>query len=146
MGKPVLIGRKTYLSIGRPLKGRTTIVVSRDPTFTAAGIVVAPSLDAGLAAARGDALRRGTDTIVIAGGADIYAQALPLAAGLVITEVHKSSRRAIAQFPAIDPRIWREIARSGTKACSRRRGSIRFRHLPYVRPTRRRLAANRARA
>ena len=114
MGRPVLIGRKTYLSIGRPLKGRTTIVVSRDPTFTAAGIVVAPSLDAGLAAARGDALRRGTDTIVIAGGADIYAQALPLAAGLVITEVHKSVA-GDTQFPAIDPRIWREIARSEQK-------------------------------
>ena len=76
--------------------------------------MVAPSLDAGLAAARGDALRRGTDTIVIAGGADIYAQALPLAAGLIITEVHKSVA-GDTQFPAIDPRIWREIARSEQK-------------------------------
>jgi len=75
---------------------------------------VAPSLDAGLAAARGDALRRGTDTIIVAGGADIYAQALPLAAGLVITEVHKSVA-GDTQFPAIDPRIWREIARSEQK-------------------------------
>ena len=58
MGKPVVMGRKTYLSIGRPLKGRTTIVVSRDRDFTAPGIVVAPRLDAALTAARGDALRR----------------------------------------------------------------------------------------
>jgi dihydrofolate reductase len=114
MGKPVVIGRKTYLSIGKPLNGRTTIIVSRDPGFAAPGIVVAPSLDAGLAVARGDALRRGSDTIIVAGGADIYAQALPRAAALVITEVHKSVA-GDTQFPAIDPRIWREIARSEQK-------------------------------
>jgi len=66
------MGRKTYLSIGKPLKGRTTIVVSRDAAFAAPGIVVAPSLDAAFDAARGDALRRGADAIVVAGGADIY--------------------------------------------------------------------------
>jgi dihydrofolate reductase len=69
MGKPVVMGRKTYLSIGRPLKGRTTIVVSRDRDFAAPGIVVAASLDDALTAARGDALRRNADTIVVAGGA-----------------------------------------------------------------------------
>src|SRR6202451_4592938 len=89
LDKPVLIGRKTYLSIGRPLPGRTTIVVSRDRAFAAAGIVVAPSLDAALAAARGDALRRNADTIVVAGGAEIYAQTLASAARLAITQVHK---------------------------------------------------------
>jgi dihydrofolate reductase len=111
MGKPVVIGRKTYLSIGKPLKGRTTIVVSRDPGFAAPGIVVAPNLPSALAAARGDALRRGCDTIVVAGGAEIYAQALPLAAALVITEVHKRVD-GDALFPSIDPAIWRETARS----------------------------------
>src|ERR1700759_593139 len=89
MGKPVVMGRKTYLSIGKPLPGRTTIVVSRDPAFAAPGIVVAPSLDAALAAARGDALRRNVDTIVVAGGAEIYAQTLPLATQLAMTHVHK---------------------------------------------------------
>src|ERR1700735_876624 len=89
MGKPVVMGRKTYLSIGKPLPGRTTIVVSRDRNFAAAGIVVAPSLDAALATARGDALRRGAHTIVVAGGAEIYAQAMPLAARLVVTRIHK---------------------------------------------------------
>src|ERR1700761_1699087 len=73
MGKPVVMGRKTFLSIGKPLAGRTTIVVSRDHAFTAPGIVVATSLDAALAAAHGDALRRNADAIVVAGGADIYA-------------------------------------------------------------------------
>ena len=55
MGKPVVMGRKTYLSIGKPLPGRTNIVVSRDPDFAPEGVVVAPQLDAALAAARGDA-------------------------------------------------------------------------------------------
>jgi dihydrofolate reductase len=110
MGKPVMMGRKTYLSIGKPLKGRTTIVVSRDRAFAAPGIVVAQNLDAALAAARGDALRRAADSIIVAGGADLYAQVLPLAARLCITEVHKRVE-GDAHFPAIDRKIWREIAR-----------------------------------
>jgi dihydrofolate reductase len=104
------MGRKTFLSIGKPLRGRTTIVVSRDREFTASGAVVAPSLDAALAAARGDALRRQVDTIVVAGGAEIYAQALPFASRLIITRVHRRVA-GDAYFPAIDPEVWRETAR-----------------------------------
>jgi dihydrofolate reductase len=111
MGKPVVMGRKTYLSIGRPLKGRTTIVVSRDPAFAAPGIVVAPSLDAALAAARGDALRRNAEAIFVAGGAEIYAQTLPLATRLAITHVDLSAD-GDARFPAIDPAVWHESART----------------------------------
>jgi len=111
MNKPVVVGRKTYLSIGKPLQGRTTIVVSRDPAFAAPGALVAPNLDYALTAARGDALRRGADAIIVAGGADIYIQALPVAARLAITEVHKRIE-GDAYFPAIDPEVWREVARS----------------------------------
>jgi len=111
MGKPVVMGRKTFLSIGKPLPGRTMIVVSRDRNFAARGVVAAPSLDAALAVARGDALRRGTDTIAIVGGADIYAQTLPLAARLFITEVRKHVDGDTV-FPAIDRAAWRETARS----------------------------------
>jgi dihydrofolate reductase len=110
MGKPVVMGRKTYLSIGKPLAGRTTIVVSRDRAFVAPGIVVAPSLDAALVAARGDALRRNADAIVIAGGAEIYAQALPLATQLTVTHVHKEVD-GDARFPAIDPNRWQKSSR-----------------------------------
>jgi dihydrofolate reductase len=110
LGKPVVIGRKTYLSIGKPLAGRTTIVVSRDHNFAAAGIVAAASLEAALAAARGDALRRGTNTMVIAGGGEIYTQAMAFAARLAITNVHKQID-GDAHFPFIDPKIWRETAR-----------------------------------
>jgi len=110
VGKPVIMGRKTYLSISKPLAGRTTIVVSRDPAFAAPGIVVAPSLEAAFAAARGDALRRGTDAIVVAGGAEIYAQAMPQATRLSITAVHQHVD-GDARFPPIDPQTWREVAR-----------------------------------
>jgi dihydrofolate reductase len=111
IGKPVILGRKTYRSIGKPLKGRTTIVVSRDTTFAAPGVVVAPTLDAALAVARGDALRRGADAIVIAGGADIYMQAMPYATRLAITHVRKRAD-GDARFPTIDPQLWREVDRS----------------------------------
>jgi dihydrofolate reductase len=111
MDKPVVMGRKTYQSIGKPLKGRTTIVVSRDQLFAAPGIVMAPSLAAALEAARGDALRRGASAIIVAGGGDIYMQAMPVATQLLITEVHKRVD-GDARFPAINPELWREIARS----------------------------------
>src|ERR1051325_8036549 len=66
MGKPVLMGRKTYESLHiKPLPGRTNIVVTRDANFTAPGVLVASSLDAALQAARGDALRRGADTVMV---------------------------------------------------------------------------------
>ena len=115
MGKPVVMGRKTYLSIGKPLKGRTTIVVSRDPAFAAPGIVVAPSLDgrARRGARRRAAARRRRDhrrrrrRHLCAG---------PAAGrrGFVITEVHKRVE-GDARFPAIDPQVWRESARSEQK-------------------------------
>ena len=125
MGKPVVMGRKTYLSIGKPLKGRTTIVVSRDRVFAAPGIVVAPSLDAALTVARGDALRRNVDTIVVAGGAEIYAQAMPVATQLAITHVHKQID-GDAYFPAIDPNEWRESARSEHEAAAEDEAGFAF--------------------
>jgi dihydrofolate reductase len=111
MGKPVVMGRKTYRSIGKPLAGRSTFVVSRDRGFAAPGIVVAPSLEAALAAARADAAKRNVDTIAVIGGADIYAQAMPLATRLAITHIHKRVE-GDAFFPAIHPNAWREVDRS----------------------------------
>jgi dihydrofolate reductase len=109
MGKPVVMGRRTFVSIGKPLPGRTNIVISRDPAFAAAGVLIAGTLPAALEAARGDALRRGSGEIAIIGGADVYAQVLPLADRLEITRVH-ANIQGDAMFPAIDTAKWREIA------------------------------------
>jgi dihydrofolate reductase len=125
MSKPVIIGRKTFLSIGKPLVGRTMIVVSRDPNFAAPGVLTALSFDAAIAAARGDALRRGIDAIVVAGGGEIYAQALPLASHLAITVVHKRID-GDARFPAIDPKVWRETSRDDRAAAAEDDASFAF--------------------
>jgi dihydrofolate reductase len=111
MGKPVLMGRKTYASIGAPLKGRTNIVISRDRTFAAPGVLVATSLAAALEAARGDALRRGANAIAVIGGADLYAQCMALADRLVITQVHLRPS-GDTKFPNIDPSTWSEAGRT----------------------------------
>ena len=111
MGKPVVMGRKTYESLHiKPLPGRTNIVVTRDTNFTAPGVLVAPSLEAALNPARGDALRRGGEAIMVIGGAEIYAQAMPLAQRLEITRIHMQPE-GDSFFPAIDPAIWSEAAR-----------------------------------
>jgi dihydrofolate reductase len=132
MDKPVVMGRKTFLSIGKPLKGRTTIVVSRDRAFTAPGVLVAPSVEAALAAARGDALRRNADTIIVAGGADIYAQTMPMTTRLAITEVHARIEGDV-RFPAIDPTLWRVTARSEQKQAAE--DEVAFAFVTYERAT-----------
>jgi dihydrofolate reductase len=114
--KPVVMGRKTYLSLSiKPLPRRTNIVASRDSTFAAPGVLAAPSLKAALQSARGDAWRRGADAIVVIGGAEIYAQAMPFADRLEITQVH-ASPQGDAVFPLIDPTAWRETARESHPA------------------------------
>jgi dihydrofolate reductase len=110
-GKPVVMGRKTFASIGKPLKGRTNIVITRDPDFAASGVVAAPSLPAALAVARGDALRRGGDEIAVIGGADVYRQALPIADRIVFTRVHLVAT-GDSTFPAVDPDAWIEKSRT----------------------------------
>jgi dihydrofolate reductase len=106
MGKPVVMGRKTYTSIGGPLKGRTNIIVSRDRSFAVPGVLVAASLAAALDVARGEALRRGVDAIAVIGGADLYAQCMGLADRLVITHVHLCPAGE-TRFPTIDAATWR---------------------------------------
>ncbi|MEA2872644.1 MAG: dihydrofolate reductase [Hyphomicrobiales bacterium] len=113
-GHFVLMGRKTFESLGRPLPNRTNIVVTRDKNFTAPGVLVTSSLEAALEAARGDALRRGTDIMVIGGG-DIYAQAMPFADRLEFTQIHMTPE-GDSLFPAIDPAVWREAAREAHPA------------------------------
>jgi dihydrofolate reductase len=110
MGKPLVMGRKTFQSIGGPLKGRTTIVVSRDTGFSAPGIVVARTVADALLVATGDALRRGADAIAVIGGAEIYRQTMPCADRLVISQVHLRPT-GDTKFPTIDPAAWKESER-----------------------------------
>ncbi len=110
LNKPVVMGRKTFASIGKPLPGRTNIVITRQPDFAAPGILVAPGLDQALSAARGDALRRGADAIAVIGGTEIFAQTLPLAHRVILTLVH-ANPPGDTYFPPVDPAVWREAER-----------------------------------
>jgi len=110
MGKPVVMGRKTFQSLRRPLPGRTNIVVTRDPDFRAAGAVVTSSFADAWAIAVGDALRRSATEIAVIGGAEIYAQWMGSADRLEVTEVH-ARPEGDTRFPAIDPARWEEVAR-----------------------------------
>jgi dihydrofolate reductase len=111
MGKPIVMGRKTFESIPRrPLPGRTNIVVTRDAAYRADGAVVTHSFSDAMAIATGDALRRFATEIAIIGGAEIYAQWIGLADRLEITEVH-ARPDGDTRFATIDPAIWEEVAR-----------------------------------
>ena len=111
MGKPVVMGRKTFASLGRPLPGRHLVVVSRDPAFALPeGVVGATSVEGALARAQAIAAERGAAEVMVAGGAEIYRAAMPLADALRITEVDLSPE-ADSVFPAIDPELWRELSR-----------------------------------
>jgi len=96
LGSPVVMGRKTWDSIGRPLPGRRNIVITRDPQWQAAGAERAESLDAALAMTSSEA------KLYVIGGAQIYAEALPLADELVLTEVDADAADADTFFPAWD--------------------------------------------
>lgn len=109
-GKPVVMGRKTFISIGRPLPGRTNIVVTRDTGFRAYGVMVTHSAEDAMAIATGDALRRFATEIAVIGGAEIYAQWMDRADRLEITEVH-ARPDGDTRFPAVDARVWEEVAR-----------------------------------
>jgi dihydrofolate reductase len=110
MGKPVVMGRKTFLSLRRPLPGRTNIVVTRDSRFSAPGTVVTTSLTEARAIAEADAMRRFATEIAVIGGAEIYKEWMDIADRLELTEVHARPEGDTC-FPAIDTAKWQEMAR-----------------------------------
>ena len=101
MGHHIVMGRKTWESIGRALPGRISIVISRNPNYVAHGAVVVTSLQEAIAKAQSDT------EIFIIGGAQIYEQALPLATKLYLTKVHRSFEGDVT-FPSIDQKEWCE--------------------------------------
>lgn len=110
MGRPILMGRRTFQSIGKPLDGRTNIVITRDPAFAVEGVEVAASLAAALQLGRAIAIRDGVDAVMVTGGGQIYAEAMPCADVLHLTEVDLAPEGAV-HFPAIDPSVWQETDR-----------------------------------
>jgi dihydrofolate reductase len=117
LDKPIVMGRKTFVSLRRPLPGRTNIVVTRDAHFRSPGAVVTTSLADARAIATGDALRRLATEIAVIGGAEIYAQWMPYADRLEITEVH-ARPAGDTYFAAIDAAVWEEVARVRNSAGS----------------------------
>lgn len=117
MGKPVVMGRKTFESLRRPLPGRTNIVVSRDANFRAPGAVVTTSFADARAIALGDALRRFATEIAVIGGSEIYAQWMEVADRLEVTEVH-ARPQGDTTLAAIDATDWKEVTRLRNSASS----------------------------
>jgi len=103
LGHTLVMGRRTYDSIGRTLPGRTTVVVTRQAGWSGPGVLVAHSLEQALEMADGG-------EVFVAGGGEIYAQALPLADAMVLTELEQSPEAEVF-FPEVDPADWREVHR-----------------------------------
>ncbi|WP_299581422.1 dihydrofolate reductase [uncultured Microbulbifer sp.] len=109
MGKPIVMGRKTYESIGRPLPGRANIVITRNPNWQAEGVEVVDSLASALELAGGYATETGASELMVIGGAQIYRLAMPRAARLYITEVD-AEVAGDAFFPTLND-SWVEVVR-----------------------------------
>ena len=110
MGKPIVMGRKTYESIGRPLPGRANIVITRSKGWFAEGVSVVHSLDEALRLAADIARMDGIEELMVIGGAEIYAHAIPRAERLYLTQVH-ADVKGDALLPDIDWSRWLEVSR-----------------------------------
>lgn len=112
MGKPMIMGRKTYESIGKPLPGRTSVVLTSDKNFRAEGVLVGHSLDEILKLANEDAKKTGAREIAVIGGSALFEETLPFAAKIELTEVHASPEGDVF-FPHFDRAAFAETRREG---------------------------------
>ena len=112
MGKPIIMGRTTFeKDIGKPLPGRTNIVLTRNLEFFAQGIVIAHGLEAALAVAKSKAEATGVEEVHVIGGAEIYAAALPFADRIYLTEV-LADPDGDTSVPDFEPGDWQEVSRT----------------------------------
>ncbi|MDM5315332.1 dihydrofolate reductase [Fictibacillus sp. b24] len=102
MGKPIVMGRKTYESIGKPLPGRENIVVTRDDNYQAEGTTIVHSVD--------DVLKKDAEELCVIGGTEIFKLFMPVADRLYVTEIHHTFD-ADTYFPEINRDEWREVSR-----------------------------------
>lgn len=110
LGKPVIMGRKTYASIGKPLVGRDNIVVSRQPNFQAPGSTVVASIEEAIDLGRRLAAQKGVEEVSIIGGAEIFRATLPLADRIYLTLV-KAAPEGETRLFSFPPETWQETAR-----------------------------------
>lgn len=115
MGKPIVMGRKTFESIGKPLPGRTNIVVTRDRGYSAEGVKIVHSAVEAIAVAASVAAVDGVEELMVIGGAQLYQELLPLTQRLYLTEVH-GQVEGDALFPVFERGLWREVARENFAA------------------------------
>ena len=115
MGKPIVMGRRTFESLPRVLDGRLNVVMTRDPDFSVPDVVAVPGLDAALEAAGAWAAEQGAGEIAIIGGEGVFAEVLPQADRIYLTEV-QASPEADTWFPELDPDQWREVSREAFEA------------------------------
>ena len=127
MGKPMIMGRRTWESVGTALPGRRTIVVTRQEGYQAPGADVAGSLDAALALVAGD------PEVCIVGGARIYEQALPLADRMELTIIHARGIEGDSHFPAWEPGDWILVNQREHPADDQHRWAMSFRTLERAR-------------
>jgi dihydrofolate reductase len=126
MGKPMLMGRKTFESIGKPLPGRTSLVMTRDAQWHTAGVIVVHSMEDAFA-------RAGAATeLCVVGGADVFRLALPIAQRIHLTTI-QASIPGDTFFPALEPEEWRETARTEHPADERHAYAMTFSTLERVR-------------
>lgn len=115
MHKPIIMGRKTFNSIGKPLPGRANIVITRDTGFTAEGVITAHSADMALDVAKGIAEAKGLKEVMVIGGAQIYALCLPQTDRLYLTRIH-AEIEGDTYFPDLNAQEWLEYSREDHKA------------------------------
>jgi dihydrofolate reductase len=108
MGKPIIMGRKQYEIFNRPLPGRTNIVVSRRPGYQPDGVIVINDLAAAIEHGKTIAAADGADEVMVIGGGEIYAQAMPLADRLYVSHVALAPEGDVV-FPPIDPAVWQVV-------------------------------------
>jgi dihydrofolate reductase len=110
MGKPIIMGRLTFMSLPRALDGRLNIVLTRNAAFEAPGAVMSYNLEEALDVARKGAAKSGVEEIMVIGGEDVFRAVLPHASRIYLTEVH-ASPHADTWFPPFDRGEWREVSR-----------------------------------
>ena len=118
LGRPIIMGRKTFDSIGRPLPGRPNIILTRDGNWQAPGVSVATSMEQAIDIAEGQAIIDGADSVMVIGGAEVYRQALPFTSRAFLTRVH-GNVPGDAFFDLEQIESWRELSRLGVSAGER---------------------------